>query len=213
MRFLTSESKVDDMTMRKLRMKCLPVNVVACLATSISRSLDELSDKIQELFGQPRVHTVEIQAPSFVNSKKPDVFKKLLGKLELPMPNTSSSRGSREIYIYIYICIFKCTRCLRYLEILIFWNLNWLDNNLCIFISKDLLQYNTIAIEMKRYALTVSIRAKYRDLEIAEFPKFATSFVYKVRKELNENSGNKLSTMRKRKKHCKPSADSFTQNT
>ncbi|KAM3175539.1 hypothetical protein ACTXT7_008302 [Hymenolepis weldensis] len=62
---------------------------------------------------------------------------------------------------------------------------------------------------MKRRAVIVSIKAKHRNLEIVRFLKVAKSFLYKVRKRLNENNGDELATMRRRKQHCRRSADSI----
>ncbi|VUZ50270.1 unnamed protein product [Hymenolepis diminuta] len=61
-------------------MKCLPVNMVACLANSASRSsLDELvetADKIQELYDQSNILGVETPAPRLVNLEQSDVLTK-----------------------------------------------------------------------------------------------------------------------------------------
>ncbi|VUZ49818.1 unnamed protein product, partial [Hymenolepis diminuta] len=58
----------------------------------------------------------------------------------------------------------------------------------------------------------VSIKAKQTNLEIARFLKVPTSFVCKVRKELNENNADELATSKKRKEHCQRSAQLLTQN-
>ena len=57
---------------------------------------------------------------------------------------------------------------------------------------------------MKRHAEIVSIKAEHSDLEIARFLKVARSFVYKVRKELEEKNGDEL-VASKSKKHCQRS--------
>ncbi|KAM3185975.1 hypothetical protein ACTXT7_005275 [Hymenolepis weldensis] len=74
-----------------------------------------------------------------------------------------------------------------------------------------LMAYTTITNDMKKHAVTqiVSIKAKQSNLEIARFLKVATSFVCKVRKELNENNGDELATTSKRKPHCQRSANSL----
>ncbi|VUZ47975.1 unnamed protein product [Hymenolepis diminuta] len=67
-----------------------------------------------------------------------------------------------------------------------------------------------ITNEIDRHAVTVSIKAKHRNLEIARFLQVVRSVVWKVRKELlNENNGDAMVTTRKRKEHCERSADSF----
>ncbi|VUZ53522.1 unnamed protein product [Hymenolepis diminuta] len=75
-----------------------------------------------------------------------------------------------------------------------------------------------ITNEMKGHSVIVTIKATHNNLEIVRFPKVTTSFVCKIRKELlNENNGDELATMRKKKEHCQRSADSLlqllTQNT
>ncbi|KAM3177360.1 hypothetical protein ACTXT7_004680 [Hymenolepis weldensis] len=74
--------------------------------------------------------------------------------------------------------------------------------------SEDLMADNTITSEMKRHAAIVSIKAKYRNLEVARFLKVSRSFVYKVRKDLmNENNEDELTATRKKKEYCQRSAD------
>ncbi|KAM3183922.1 hypothetical protein ACTXT7_009377 [Hymenolepis weldensis] len=53
---------------------------------------------------------------------------------------------------------------------------------------EDLMTDAIITNEMKRHAVIVPIKANHRNLEIARFLKVATSFICKVRKELNENN-------------------------
>ncbi|KAM3171091.1 hypothetical protein ACTXT7_017313, partial [Hymenolepis weldensis] len=68
----------------------------------------------------------------------------------------------------------------------------------------------TVTNEMKRHAIIASLKAKQNNFEIARFLTAARSFVYKVRKELlNENNGDELVTMWKRKQYCQSSADSL----
>ncbi|KAM3175904.1 hypothetical protein ACTXT7_007586 [Hymenolepis weldensis] len=74
--------------------------------------------------------------------------------------------------------------------------------------SEDLMADNTITSEMKRHAAIVSIKAKYRNLEVARFLKVSRSFVCKVRKDpLNENNEDELTATRKKKEYCQRSAD------
>ncbi|KAM3178648.1 hypothetical protein ACTXT7_002136 [Hymenolepis weldensis] len=76
---------------------------------------------------------------------------------------------------------------------------------------KDLMPDTTITNEMKRHAVIVSMKAEHRNLEIARFPKVATSSPCKVRKEQpNDNNANELAITRMRKWHCQLSADSLT---
>ncbi|VUZ53162.1 unnamed protein product [Hymenolepis diminuta] len=68
----------------------------------------------------------------------------------------------------------------------------------------------TITNDMKTHSLIVSMKAKHSSLEITRFLKVNRSFVCKVRKEpLNENNGDELVVIRKRKEHCQRSADSL----
>ncbi|VDL59278.1 unnamed protein product [Hymenolepis diminuta] len=69
---------------------------------------------------------------------------------------------------------------------------------------------DTTTNEMKRHALLVSAKAKHNNLGIARLLIVARCFVYKVRKQLNENNEDELATTRKRKQHCQRSADSLT---
>ncbi|KAM3171948.1 hypothetical protein ACTXT7_015552 [Hymenolepis weldensis] len=65
-----------------------------------------------------------------------------------------------------------------------------------------------ITNEMKRHVVIVSIKAKNRNLEIARFLKVSTSYICKVREELDENHEGELAVMRRRKQeHCQRSAD------
>lgn len=81
-------------------MKCLPVNMVACLANSASRSSleesAETADKIQELYDRSSIHGVEIPAPSLVTLKQFDVLTKLVEKLKPLVLNTTSSHRSKQ---------------------------------------------------------------------------------------------------------------------
>ncbi|KAM3183880.1 hypothetical protein ACTXT7_009465 [Hymenolepis weldensis] len=52
-------------------------------------------------------------------------------------------------------------------------------------ISQDLMADTTITYKMKRQAVVVSIKAKHNYLKIARILQVTTSFVCKVRKELN----------------------------
>ncbi|KAM3172040.1 hypothetical protein ACTXT7_015362 [Hymenolepis weldensis] len=71
---------------------------------------------------------------------------------------------------------------------------------------KSLMTDTTISNE----TVTVSIKAKHRNLEITKFLKVATSFVWKVRKELlNEKNEAELAVTRKRKERGNHSADSL----
>ncbi|VUZ52110.1 unnamed protein product [Hymenolepis diminuta] len=67
-------------------MKCLPVNMAACLTTSTYRSsldgLVEAADKIQELYDRPRVHAVETPVPGLITQQKPDALIRLMEKIE-----------------------------------------------------------------------------------------------------------------------------------
>ncbi|KAM3182475.1 hypothetical protein ACTXT7_012299 [Hymenolepis weldensis] len=78
-------------------MECLPVNLAAFLAIVINgSSLDELAEtaeKIRELYDRPCRNS----NPNLVNSQQTDVLAKLLEKLELLVPNTSSRRRSRQL--------------------------------------------------------------------------------------------------------------------
>ncbi|VUZ43913.1 unnamed protein product, partial [Hymenolepis diminuta] len=53
MRSILGETRVDDVILRQLWMRCLPANMATCLATNVNRgNLDELAeaaDKIREL--------------------------------------------------------------------------------------------------------------------------------------------------------------------
>ncbi|KAM3182267.1 hypothetical protein ACTXT7_012732 [Hymenolepis weldensis] len=74
-------------------------------------------------------------------------------------------------------------------------------------VTPNLVRYlmpdTTITNEMKRRAVTVSIKVKRRNLEIATFLKAARSFAWRVRKELNENTGDGLvSTKKGNQQHC-----------
>ncbi|VDL61792.1 unnamed protein product [Hymenolepis diminuta] len=99
MRSLLGETRVDDVILRQLWMKCLPTNMAAYLTTSINRGnleeLAEAADKIQELFERPCVQAVETPTPNRVTTQQSDVLTKLLEKLELLMPNISSQSGSK----------------------------------------------------------------------------------------------------------------------
>ncbi|VUZ49491.1 unnamed protein product [Hymenolepis diminuta] len=56
----------------------------------------------------------------------------------------------------------------------------------------------------------LSTKAKHNSLEIARFPKVATSYLCKIREALlNENNEDELAAMRKRKQHCQHSDDAF----
>ncbi|VUZ40853.1 unnamed protein product [Hymenolepis diminuta] len=100
MRFLLGETRVGEVILRQLWMKCLPANMTKCLATSVNRgNLDELAetaDKVQELSDRPCVQAVETPIPNRVTTQQPDVLTKLLEKLELLVPNISSQSGSKQ---------------------------------------------------------------------------------------------------------------------
>ncbi|VUZ39878.1 unnamed protein product [Hymenolepis diminuta] len=66
----------------------------------------------------------------------------------------------------------------------------------------------TTTNEMEGYLVIMSIKVKQRNLEITRSLQVATSFVCEVIKELlNENNGDELAAMRKRKQeHCQRSA-------
>ena len=68
----------------------------------------------------------------------------------------------------------------------------------------DAMENTTITNEVKRHTVIVSIKAKHSNLEIAIFLRVARSFVFKVRKELNENNGGGLATS-KGKQRCRRS--------
>ncbi|VUZ41867.1 unnamed protein product [Hymenolepis diminuta] len=79
-------------------MKCLPVNMTACLPTSANRNslggVSETADKINELYDRPRIHAAETPAPTLVTSQQSDVHTKLQKKLGLIVSHTSP-RGSK----------------------------------------------------------------------------------------------------------------------
>ncbi|VUZ55044.1 unnamed protein product [Hymenolepis diminuta] len=70
MRFLLGETRVDDVIVRQIWIKCLPVNMTICLAASVkTSSFDELADstdQIQELSDRPCVQAVGIPTSSHV---------------------------------------------------------------------------------------------------------------------------------------------------
>ncbi|KAM3171108.1 hypothetical protein ACTXT7_017272, partial [Hymenolepis weldensis] len=51
---------------------------------------------IRELHDRPSFHVEETPASSHLKSYQPHIFTKLLEKLELIVPNTSSQRGGRQ---------------------------------------------------------------------------------------------------------------------
>ncbi|VUZ45764.1 unnamed protein product [Hymenolepis diminuta] len=64
---------------------------------------------------------------------------------------------------------------------------------------------------MKRHAVIVSIKVKHNNLDITRLLKIARSLVWKVRKELlNESNGDELAPTRKR---ALSAFRSLTQNT
>ncbi|KAM3180634.1 hypothetical protein ACTXT7_015909 [Hymenolepis weldensis] len=80
--------------------------------------------------------------------------------------------------------------------------------------NEHLMPDTSITNEMRRHAVIVSIKAKYRNLEIARFLLIATAFVCEVRKALlNDKNRDELASTGKRKEHCQRSANPLTQNT
>ena len=50
------------------------------------------------------------------------------------------------------------------------------------------------------HAVIVAVKAPYRDLKIAHFPRVAWSFVYKIRTELEKENDKEMSVLKSKKK-------------